>query len=264
MLVLILSGLIIGVFGSVVGVGGGFLLTPVLMLMYPKMPAQTITSISMLVVSLNTISSSLAYSRLKRIDYKAGVVFVISALPGIVIGTIITSHISRSAFDLIFCAILLALAVFLLADPYKSVSAGKRRHLLSRMITDTNGVSYNYKLHIRRGVLLSLIIGFISGLTGIGGGIFQVPGMVLLLHFPVHIATATSHFVLAFNASTSTLIHLFHGDFLSSWFVPLFLAPGIIIGSQVGARYSGKINQVFMLRGVAVALIIAAMKMLLF
>jgi uncharacterized membrane protein YfcA len=67
-LLLALLGLIVGTFGTLVGAGGGFILTPVLLVVYPELTPAQITSISLLVVFFNALSGSVAYARLKRID----------------------------------------------------------------------------------------------------------------------------------------------------------------------------------------------------
>ena len=64
------------------------------------------------------------------------------------------------------------------------------------MLTDKEGITYEYSYKQSNGALISVLVGYISPLLGIGGGIIHVPAMVNWLKFPVHIATATSHFIL--------------------------------------------------------------------
>src|SRR5205085_2347047 len=86
------------------------------------------------------------------------------------------------------------------------------------------------------GVLISLAVGFVSSLLGIGGGIVHVPALVFVLKFPVHVATATSHFVLAVTAATGTAVHLWEGSFAGHGVRrTAALAVGVVIGAQVGA-----------------------------
>src|SRR3989337_4462408 len=75
-------GLIVGAFGTLIGAGGGFILVPVLLLLYPNEKTDLITGISLAVVFFNALSGSLAYSRMKRIDYKSGIIFSIATIPG--------------------------------------------------------------------------------------------------------------------------------------------------------------------------------------
>ena len=75
-------GLLIGAFGTLIGAGGGFILVPILLLMYPHENTELITGISLAVVFFNALSGSWAYSRMKRIDYKSGIIFSLATIPG--------------------------------------------------------------------------------------------------------------------------------------------------------------------------------------
>lgn len=71
--------------------------------------------------------------------------------------------------------------------------------------------------HRPTGLALAFVVGFISSLLGIGGGIMHVPALVHVLDFPVHVATATSHFVLAMTASAGTVAHIASGTFAAAY-----------------------------------------------
>ena len=85
-LLLIPLGMAVGAFGTLVGAGGGFILVPVLLLLYPDEDPKTLTATSLLVVLLNAVSGSIAYGRQKRIDYHSGKWFALATLPGAVGG----------------------------------------------------------------------------------------------------------------------------------------------------------------------------------
>lgn len=97
---LIPLGLAVGAFGTLIGAGGGFILVPILLLMYPDKSPETITSISLAVVFFNALSGSIAYSKMKRIDYKSGLIFATATIPGSVLGALTVSHIPRHLFNL--------------------------------------------------------------------------------------------------------------------------------------------------------------------
>jgi uncharacterized membrane protein YfcA len=86
------------------------------------------------------------------------------------------------------------------------------------------------------GVAVSVVIGFVSSLLGIGGGFIHVPVMVNLLNFPVHVASATSHFTLTVMTAVGSVVHLLTGTLVGAAprVVPLSL--GVVVGAQVGAR----------------------------
>ena len=72
---LIPLGFVIGTYGTLIGAGGGFVLMPILLLLYPDERPEIITCISLAVTFFNALSGSLAYARMRRIDYKSGVLF---------------------------------------------------------------------------------------------------------------------------------------------------------------------------------------------
>jgi uncharacterized membrane protein YfcA len=102
--------------------------------------------------------------------------------------------------------------------------------------------------------LLSLIVGFLSSPLGIGGGIIHVPALVSLLHFPVHLATATSHFVLAVMALAWALVHVATGVFSRGIRRTITLVIGVLLGAQLGARLSSRVQGQWIVRGLAIAL----------
>ena len=92
------------------------------------------------------------------------------------------------------------------------VQRRRRTGLVERELTDAEGFTYRYSYNVLLGSGLSTIVGFLAGLLGTGGGVIHVPIMVQILLFPAHIATATSHYVLAISALTGTIVHLINGD----------------------------------------------------
>src|SRR5919106_4850228 len=86
-------GLLIGALGTLIGAGGGFILVPILLLVYPNEKTELITSISLAVVFFNALSGSSAYARMKRIDYKSCVIFSIATIPGAILGALSTAYI---------------------------------------------------------------------------------------------------------------------------------------------------------------------------
>ena len=113
----ILLGFGVGAIGTLIGAGGGFILLPVLLLIYPDLDPEVLTSISLAVVFINATSGSLAYSRLKRIDYRSGMIFAVATLPGSIIGAYTTHLIPRHAFDILLGILLLGISLFLFLKP---------------------------------------------------------------------------------------------------------------------------------------------------
>ncbi len=237
-ILLILIGFGVGAFGTVIGAGGGFILTPILLLLYPHQSAQTLTSISLAVVFFNAASGSAAYARQRRIDYRSGIVFALATVPGAIGGALLVGDVSRRAFDAIMGVVLAALAVWLIAGERRPLRKVRGR-LEHRTLVDRSGETYEYDVPIRRGAVYSLGVGFLSSFLGIGGGVIHVPLLVRAFGFPTHIATATSHFVLTIMAGTGTLTHIFSGSFHGHGLRrTLALSVGVVGGAQLGAHIS--------------------------
>jgi uncharacterized membrane protein YfcA len=235
---LVALGAGVGVVGTLVGAGGGFILTPVLLVLYPHDPAQTITAISIATVFFNASSGSIAYARQRRIDYRSGLVFGLATVPGSILGSLVVGDVPRSAFDRLMGALLILVSAWLLAGSLRESRPLARGTL--RAIVDHRGEATVFRVRILLGAAFSVVVGFVSSFLGIGGGIIHVPLLVGLLGFPIHIATATSHFVLVFMSGTSTVTHVFQGSYRIGQGLrrTLALSAGVVAGAQVGAHVS--------------------------
>jgi uncharacterized membrane protein YfcA len=245
---LLFAGLLIGFIGTLIGAGGGFILVPLLLLFYPEFTPEMITAISMAVVCANAISGSVAYARSGRIDYKAGIRFALFTIPGSIAGVAIVEYVSGKLFNILFGILMLVLSGYLIFKKEQkndiTVSDADNKKLVHRTITDKSGVVYTYSFRELYGNIISIIVGFISPVLGIGGGIIHVPAMTNWLKFPVHIATATSHFILAIMATVTVITHACKGTYNDPAVLNLviFLALGVIPGAQIGAYYSHKLK----------------------
>lgn len=265
-ILLIVLGLIVGAIGTLIGAGGGFLLVPVLLVMYPDKQPELITGISLAVVSLNALSGSIAYAFKKRIDYKSALLFCTTTLPGSVIGAYLVSYIPRDVFNLLFGSTLLVLSGYLLLKPLKNQETEhKTSQLLNiwhikRSVIDKMGNSYTYSYDLFLACLISFFVGIAASILGIGGGIIHVPIMVNLLNFPVHIATATSHFILAFMGLSASGTHWYQGDLDGGIHEIVFLGIGVIAGAQIGAALSHRLKGVVIIRALALAIGLVALR----
>jgi len=236
---LVLLGVVVGAYGTLIGAGGGFVLTPALLLLHPQRPADVITAVSLGVVFFNAASGALAYARQGRIDYLAAAIFAAATLPGAIAGALVTGRLPRPTFEAAFAGLLLLVAVWLvLPRPAHVLTTPPPRRYLRRVRTDAGGDTYAYSFDPFLGAGFGLGIGFVSSLFGVGGGIIYVPAMVLLMRFPGYIATATSTFTLMFTAGAGAAVHLVQGDYGGVVFEQVSLAAGVLVGAQLGARAS--------------------------
>src|SRR5688500_17749971 len=113
-------GFAVGAYGTLVGAGGGSVLVPVLLLMFPTELPATVTAISLAVVFFNAYSGTIAYMRLGRIDYYAGTLFSLAGVPGAILGVMLVHIVPRAIFDPAFGLLLFAIGAFLVYDPLGS------------------------------------------------------------------------------------------------------------------------------------------------
>jgi uncharacterized membrane protein YfcA len=168
-------------------------------------------------------------------------------------------------FDAIFAVALLGLGGYLLvrSDTSAIREPVTGRGVVTRDITDRQGHRFVYAFQLWKGVLIATGVGFVSSLLGIGGGIVHVPVMATVLHFPVHIAAATSHFVLAFMSAEGTAVHFYTGGLAwdRSLAEAVALAVGAVPGAQLGARLSHHLHGKLIIRALAVALLLVGVRL---
>lgn len=268
---LFLIGLVIGAIGTFVGAGGGFLLVPILLLGY-GLPSDLAAGTSLAVVLLNAASGALSYARQGRIDYRSGAIFALLTIPGAILGAKAAPHVAGRPFHVGFAVLLLFVAVPMLlgrrrgtpSEARSETAAGRARTggfgRVTRSLTDRAGRTHTWSFSMPLGMALSLVVGFLSSILGIGGGIVHVPALVTLLFFPAHVATATSHFILVFTALAGVAAHAAQGTVDFRLAVPIGL--GALAGAPVGAWLSRHADPRWILRGLGVALCLVAARLM--
>ncbi|MEN6664510.1 MAG: sulfite exporter TauE/SafE family protein [Phycisphaerae bacterium] len=262
---LLALGVGVGAFGTIIGAGGGFILMPILLLAYPEKLPKTLTAISLAMVFFNALSGSYSYARMKRIDYKSGLLFLMTGVPGAAAGAYLVKYIPRHVFELVFGLLLLAVAAYIFIKTFNGAPRSHGRwSTFKRTIVDAHGTRHEYAFSLALGMAISFAVGLASSILGIGGGIIHVPAMVNLLDFPVHIATATSHFILAGMTLVGTLVHVIDGT-LGRADLPelIMLAGGAIAGAQIGAALSRRIHGRWIMRSLAAALGVVSVRILI-
>lgn len=251
---MIAAGAVFGAYGTLIGAGGGTLIVPFLLLTHPIEP-HLAAGTSLLAVFLNAVAGSLSYARQGRIDVRAGLILALATLPGAVIGGIVTPRIAGTVFRRIFGVLLFSLAVYVWLRPAprnpSPPAKGSSRWAVRQHISGS-GQLVTYSFSWPLGLLTSFVIGFISSFFGIGGGVIQVPVLVHLLHFPAHIATATSLFIMVFTAAAGSFTYGVQDHIL--WGMALALGLGVIGGAPLGARISRRVQSAWIMRLLTLAL----------
>ena len=249
---LILLGFGTGIYGVLVGAGGGFILGPMLLIFF-DLEIETVAGTALALVAVNSISGGFTYRRMGLVDRRSGLLFAAAAIPGSLIGPFVLSTVTGSVFRILFGVLLLVLAAFLAFRPDVSKRGPKEavaiggRLVRSREITSESGEVYRYQFNEVLATSLNFVLGFISSFFGTGGGFLRTPILVYGFNFPIQVAVATSIFTLAFYTTAGALTHaaLGHVD----WFPTFFWAGiGLVAGGQIGARLVTRIKGVWIIR----------------
>lgn len=240
-LLFILLGFAVGAIGTLIGAGGGFLLSPVFIFLYPSLTPAILTSMSLLAVAANSTSGSIGYALRRKVHWPSVALFTMVGIPGVLIGVKLTTLIPRSLFEVIFGIFMIGLSLFVL---YRSLKKKNDQH------------TYHFwtKPTMILGSFLSFFIGILSSLLGIGGGIIHVPLLSEGLKYPLHLAAGTSHAILAFTSIIAVIGHYYAGDYSPFNPMLLLLCMGLVVGAQLGASFSKKVPQTIILRILGVAL----------
>jgi uncharacterized membrane protein YfcA len=242
-----------------IGIGGGIVFVPFFLLVFKFSPQEAIGT-SLFVVFFNALSGSISYLQQRRVDIGIGWRFAVATLPGAVLGAWLARYFTDTSIGLIFGIFMAVIAIFIFRRGESPLNPiGKQDK--GRNLTDTNGKIFNYHLRERLGIVISFVVGMISSLLGIGGGIIHVPTLVFILSFPIHIATATSHFVLVISTFFGSVAHISFGNVQ---IVPgLIVAAFAILGAQIGARVSRRVKGHLIARLLAAILVLAGVRLVL-
>jgi len=246
---LFFAAIVIGIFASLLGLGGGVFMVPLLLLggFVSTQPDAAGTSVAAVVFT--GLSASIAYLRRRAIDFRIGLLFMPSAIGGVFLGKAIVGMTDPKWLMIAFSVFLLYPAItMLLGRTSKDVEAhgGPR----------TSGARFYLLVAV-----LGLIAGTATKLFGIGGGTVFVPSLVLFLGLDIVSAVAVSLFVMIPTAAISAVTSWMQGTLHLEFAIPLIL--GIVIGAQIGPRLGTKIPKKRLRQLFGLLLIYAAVSMFL-
>ena len=263
----LLLGIIATSYGVLVGAGGGFIIGPVLILLF-GWDNKTAVGTSLVCVSIASISGAISYLRLKIVDIRSAILFGLAAMPGAILAVIGLEKIDSAIFNILFAIMLLLTGLYVFWSPSKSEKSSavdskdqknKGFWRVYRKITPTSGEKYRYNFIEPLATALNTIFGFISSFFGIGGGPLRTPSLIYFFNFPVKVATATSVATMSIYTVFGSLAHLYNGNVEIQPVLPL--AIGAIIGSQFGVIISKKLKGRLMMKLLSFAMIAISIQM---
>ncbi|AZU63834.1 sulfite exporter TauE/SafE family protein [Neobacillus mesonae] len=264
-IILILVGIAASSLGSLIGMGGGIIVVPALLYLstlatFSHLTPQVVVGTSLFTMIFTGLSSTLAYVKHKTIDYKSGLIFLIGSGPGSILGAWVTEKLDLHSFNIYFGIFILFVSVIMVIKDKLKPLPFKKDTGIVRSFTDNSGKTFEYGFSPVLGVIISFIVGFLSGIFGIGGGSLMVPTMILLFFFPPHVATATSMFMILPTSVLSSITHIALGNV--NWLYALALIPGAWIGAKVGVYLNTKLKSKTIVLIIRIILIVVAVRLI--
>lgn len=240
---LLLSGFVAGTFGALLGLGGGVLLIPMLVMVLGIPMHQAIATSIIAVIATSSAGAAMNLER-RTVHIRLGMLLEIATVLGAILGGITANYLNAVVLTKLFSGLVFVVALFMahrVLQKTRSEEISMRGILPGSFKDDATGTTVNYTVKkLPAALAVSLAAGNISGLLGVGGGIFKVPAMHILSGIPMKAATATSNFMIGVTAAASAFIYFGHGHV--NPFIASTAALGVLAGSMTGVRLSRKIH----------------------
>ena len=248
-LLLIAGGMATGLFGSLLGLGGGVLLVPLLTLGF-GFPVREAVGVSLVCVIVTSGASAAVFLDRRVANLRLAMVLELFTAIGALIGGLIAFLLDERVLAGLFAVLLVYTAATMLrsrraapaavagptvAPPAAPGASSARARVVEAMSGD------GYLVHApSAGAVAGVGAGVISALLGIGGGLVMVPAMHVLMGVPLRVATATSNLMIGVTASTSALVYLLRGGIDA--YVAGPAAIGVFVGAAVGSRVAHRVD----------------------
>lgn len=269
-------GLVAGLLGSMLGVGGGFIIVPILTLAL-KLPMQVAIGSSLVAIVANSSTAASAYLKTRMTNIRLGLLLETTTVPGAILGAMVISLMTSSVLGVIFGIVLLYVSYSMMFrqpvmaediaqanNPADSSNAsGRSLGRSEHTYYDPNqNRTASYRINrIPPGLVASFFAGVLSSILGIGGGIIQVPVMHSLMGIPIKVAIGTSSFMMALTAAVGALIYYGNGYVYASIVAPL--VAGVVVGALLGTTLAQKSRGTWLKRGFGGLLLVTAILMFL-
>lgn len=251
-IVMVAGGAAAGVFGSLLGLGGGILIVPLLTLGFGR-PLREAVAISLVCVIVTSSAAAGAYLRGRVANLRLGTVLALFTTTGALAGALLAFVVPERALAGLFAALLVYVAVSMgraglrsgraPATPVGRAASSSSGPPAPEPATEPAGPLDGPDYRVRRvgpGGVASLGAGVMAALLGVGGGVINVPTMHLLMGVPLRVATATSNLMIGVTAVASAIIYL-----LRDGIDPYIAGPtalGVFVGASVGARIAHRVD----------------------
>lgn len=269
---LVALGAAAGVLGALVGIGGGVVLVPALVLLF-GFDFRVAVAVSLVAVIATSTAAGSVYVATGQTNMRLGMALEVATTVGGIAGGLLASVVPTLWLALLLAAMLALTAVLVLRgrDEHGTVDddagegpdrGGYETHgrLAGGFVDERSGELVEYEAQrLWLGGGLSAVAGTVSGLLGVGGGFLKVPAMQLGMRVPVKVAAATSNFMIGVTALSSFAVYLARGDVHP--YPAALVAVGVTGGSLVGTRLQGRSSPVVLQRVLAGVLAVVAVQL---
>lgn len=251
-------GLIVGFLSGLFGVGGGFLLTPLLM-MIGIPPTVAAASDANQIVAAST-SGAFAHWRLGNVDFKMGGILIAGGILGGTVGVQLIKALraagnADSIIKITYVLMLGVVGIYMFQESLKNLRPRRRAMQIKTRTTTTPWfkrfneslpLSLNFEksgvtLSVFTPLLLGTLVGILSALMGVGGGFIMVPVMIYMLRMPMHVVVGTSLFQVLCTCMYVTFMQALYNHTVDLMLAILLLV-GSTVGAQIGAQVSNKMK----------------------
>ncbi|KAA0259538.1 sulfite exporter TauE/SafE family protein [Deferribacter autotrophicus] len=246
-LLLFVSGFVVGLLSAFLGIGGGSIIVPVLTLLF-HIPIHVAIATSLISVIFASSNASATYIRKGLTNLRLGLFLEIITTIFAIIGGIISVSVSEKYLFISFGSVLLITAYFYI----RNIKRGDQEKLLNLRPDSKSFFSGKYyderlnkeihyvPINLFLTSTVSGIAGLLSGMLGIGGGVFKVPAMNLISKIPIKAATTTSNFMMTLTAAAASIVYLKTN--LINPVIASFVVMGVFLGSNIGIRFFPKLK----------------------
>ena len=252
------AGLLSGLFG----IGGGFILTPMLIFVGIPPAVSVATSTNMIVAS--SFSGFLSHHKRRGVDMQLGAYLIGGGLIGAALGVMTFLSLQKLGqidlmITLLYVTLLCSVSILMAKEAAHAFRSSRHPHLhqpirplilppwIQRLPWQRYFKRSNIKHSLLVPIFLGILTGILVGLLGVGGGFILVPMMVYILGVPQDVTTGTSLFQIIFITAAATLLHA-----VTTHTVDILLAAALLIGSTIGAQFGVRLGRklpTYMLRG---------------
>lgn len=257
-----------GLLGSLVGLGGGIIIVPILTLVF-HIDIRLAIGASLVSVIATSSGAAVTYVRERLTNIRVGMFLEIGTVLGAISGAYLTTHVSTKLLFILFAAVLTYSSLMLLRNggghdkhlpvPHDRIANELKLHSSYYDASEHRTISYRVA-GTKFGLCLMYVAGLVSALLGVGSGSLKVPAMDIAMRIPIKASAATSDFMIGVTAAASAGAYFARGQIN-----PLVTAPvaiGVLIGAVIGSRLLNRLAPKSVQALLVVVLVAVAFEML--